>query len=63
MLQQAQISSVIDAQRELFLQKDGKLLREALTQVPAIENFATIITGIRRCGKSTLLLQVLKKKL
>ncbi|MFA5575476.1 MAG: ATP-binding protein [Brumimicrobium sp.] len=61
MLQQAQISSVIDAQRELFLQKDGKLLREALTQVPAIENFATIITGIRRCGKSTLLLQVLKK--
>lgn len=35
--------------------------REILDVVPIIENFGSIITGIRRCGKSTLMLQILKK--
>jgi hypothetical protein len=36
--------------------------RTALESIPEVENYATIITGIRRCGKSTLLLQLLQKK-
>lgn len=61
MLRIEQIQSVIDAQKLSFAQKDVKLSREFLIKVPVVKNFVTIITGLRRCGKSTLLLQVLKK--
>ncbi len=61
MLRQEQIAVVIDAQKEIFLRKKALLTREVLNEVPIVKNFATIITGIRRCGKSTLLLQVLQK--
>ena len=62
MIRQEEISSVIDAQTNVFLNKTPKVKREAFSDIPIIENFATIITGIRRCGKSTLLLQVLRDK-
>ena len=55
------ISSVIDAQKADIDKMPGGLPREILTDVPVIENFCSIITGIRRCGKSTLMLQILKK--
>lgn len=61
MLRQEEISGVIDAQKITFLQKGNEIPRNALADVPIVENFATIITGIRRCGKSTLLLQLLNK--
>lgn len=61
MLRIEQIQNVIDAQKLSFAQKDVKLSREFLIRVPVVKNFVTIITGLRRCGKSTLLLQVLKK--
>lgn len=62
MLRQEQINRVIEAQKVNFLKVNSKLKRDFLEQVPIAKNFVTIITGIRRCGKSTLLLQVLKKK-
>ena len=31
--------------------------REALADLPIERNFATVVTGVRRCGKSTLLVQ------
>lgn len=62
MITQQLISTVIDYQREHFLQKEIGITREALLSVPIASGFATIITGIRRCGKSTLLLQILKEK-
>lgn len=62
MITQQLISTVIDYQREHFLQKEIGITREALSAIPIASGFATIITGIRRCGKSTLLLQILKKK-
>ena len=55
------ISSIIDAQQEDIDKMPLGLIREILNDVPVIENFCTIITGIRRCGKSTLMLQILKK--
>lgn len=62
MYRQEQLSEIIDLQTKDFVQKSDGVVRTALPLVPQIENFATIITGIRRCGKSTLLLQLLKKK-
>lgn len=62
MITQQLISTVIDYQREHFLQKEIGITREALSSTPIASGFATIITGIRRCGKSTLLLQILKEK-
>jgi predicted AAA+ superfamily ATPase len=61
MLLQEQIAQVIDGQQELFVGQPLGVQREILPQVPCIDNFATIVTGIRRCGKSTLLLQVLRR--
>ncbi|WP_455592424.1 ATP-binding protein [Bacteroides sp.] len=62
MITQQLISSVIDYQQEYFLQKGTGIIRNIMPNVPIVNGFATIITGIRRCGKSTLLLQLLKEK-
>ncbi|MDR1222470.1 MAG: ATP-binding protein [Tannerella sp.] len=62
MFSQEQISQVIDAQKRVFLSKDGGVPRESLPDVPVLNDFTTIITGLRRCGKSTLLLQLMQKK-
>lgn len=61
MMRQEEIALVLDSQRELFLQPDEGLIRDALEEVPVADSFATIITGLRRCGKSTLLLQLLRR--
>lgn len=62
MLRQEEISAVLDAQAAIFCKKENGLTREALPAIPAIPSFATIITGIRRCGKSTLLRQLMSQK-
>ncbi|MDG1330818.1 MAG: ATP-binding protein [Crocinitomicaceae bacterium] len=62
MIRQEQIQEVLDIQNERFRNKPQQVERDTLSEVPRIESFATIITGIRRCGKSTLLLQVLKSR-
>jgi len=41
-------------------QKDG-LVRHALPQLPDIKSHALVVCGIRRCGKSTLLRQFVRK--
>jgi len=61
MKSQELIASVIDAQQSEIEKRPLGLTREIIDTVPSIENFATILTGIRRCGKSTLMLQILKK--
>jgi len=61
MIRQEEIALVIDAQKENFLTKNAGMEREALDKIPIADSFATIITGIRRCGKSTLLLQLLQR--
>ena len=61
MIRQDEIALVIDSQRETFLKQDSGFTRDALTGIPVANSFATIITGIRRCGKSTLLLQLLRR--
>ena len=62
MLRQEEIANIIDSQWADFLRAETGLQRENLLQIPVAKSFATIITGIRRSGKSTLLLQLLRQK-
>ncbi|MFZ4724846.1 MAG: ATP-binding protein [Paludibacter sp.] len=62
MYRQDQLSEIIDLQTADFVHKSMGIERTALHNIPEVDNYATIITGIRRCGKSTLLLQLLNKK-
>jgi uncharacterized protein len=62
MYRQEQLTEIIDMQTDDFVQKSTGIERDVLNNIPQIDNFATIITGIRRCGKSTVLLQLMKKK-
>lgn len=62
MITQQLIATVVDHQKDHFLQKGIEIFRDLLSHVPIASGFATIIAGIRRCGKSTLLLQILKEK-
>ncbi|MDR3268819.1 MAG: ATP-binding protein [Tannerella sp.] len=62
MLRQEEIANIIDAQWAELQKEDTGFEREILWQIPVVRSFATIITGIRRGGKSTLLLQLLRQK-
>ena len=55
-----EIESAIRAQAEEADVLAG-MPREALSDLPVARNFATIVTGVRRCGKSTLLVQWAKQ--
>ena len=55
-----EIEAAIRAQAEEADALTG-VLREALPDLPVERNFATIVTGVRRCGKSTLLVQWAKQ--
>ena len=55
------LQEVIKDQRKRILNKDKGILREALNNLNLRQGSALIISGIRRCGKSTLLKQLLDK--
>lgn len=61
MLTQKAIAEVIDSQKKYFVSKRTDLVRESLPDIPMEKGKATIITGMRRCGKCTLLLQLQKQ--
>lgn len=54
------IIAAIDAQATES-KVDGTMLRDGLSQLPSEHGFATIVTGVRRSGKSTLLQQWARK--
>ncbi|TZF85907.1 ATP-binding protein (plasmid) [Pedobacter sp. BS3] len=61
MLLESQLSEVLDSQNQSFLNKKTGLIREKLSDLTPVDNFVLIITGVRRCGKSTLLYQLMQK--
>lgn len=62
MIQQLYLQQIID-QQHLYLQsKKKEILRDQLNTLPDIDNFVLIVSGVRRCGKSTLLHQLLQEK-
>ena len=52
----SEIENVIESQTA-SLGDDLGMRRDGLSEIPVQDRFATIITGVRRCGKSTLLRQ------
>lgn len=61
MIRQEEIAVVIDSQKESLLRQEPGLSRDALSGIPVADSFATIITGMRRCGKSTIIMQLLRQ--
>ena len=59
MLTQSTIEQVIDSQKERFDQVETGLER-GMKSYDRLRKFALIITGVRRCGKSTLMQQINK---
>ncbi len=57
MLVRSVIESIIDSQKERIGNLDTGLKRD-FSDYPSLSSHALIITGIRRCGKSTLLQQI-----
>ena len=62
MLRQDQLANIVDSQKEDLLKDTSSITREKLAEVPDLDSFATLVTGIRRCGKSTLLQQLVRQK-
>lgn len=56
------LKQVIEAQKSNMLLKGIGQKREALSQLPDITSYALIVSGVRRCGKSTLLYQLLNDR-
>lgn len=62
MILQSALNQVIETQKVNLSQKDPGLKRDALATLPDLSAFALIVSGIRRCGKSTLLFQLLQER-
>ena len=59
MIQQSVLQNVIDTQKKRMLGMGTGFERELLPNIPSLQSHTLIVTGIRRCGKSTLLKQML----
>ena len=55
------LKAIVKSQREDLLSSDKSLERDALNQIRPETHLALVISGIRRCGKSTLLRQIIRK--
>lgn len=62
MLSKSDISKIWELQNETAEKSETGVPRELLADFRIPDRFAIILTGIRRCGKSTLLYQLLKQK-
>lgn len=61
MIVENEIQQVIDQQYDVLISKDSGLKRELIPATLSLSTHALIISGIRRCGKSTLLRQMIKE--
>jgi predicted AAA+ superfamily ATPase len=59
MITTSQLEEIIESQNSIIKGKNTGTKRELFDKITEVEGFASIITGIRRCGKSTLMLQML----
>ena len=62
MLLKSTIRLVVEAQKESITKLQTSLPREAFELLPELAAHVLIVSGIRRCGKSTLLFQLLRDK-
>ena len=61
MILKDKLSKVVQLQKEELRTKETGIKRELLSKIDIEVPHATILSGIRRCGKSTLLRQLMKK--
>ena len=59
MIQQSVLQRIINTQKKKMFRLGTGFQREILPGIPFLQSHALIVTGIRRCGKSTLLQQIL----
>jgi predicted AAA+ superfamily ATPase len=62
MLQQSLIQEIINVQKQKIERQAFGTERELLPVFPDTDTHVLIVSGIRRCGKSTLLVQLLKNR-
>ena len=62
MIQIEFLQRIVDQQKAAIASKDTGMERERLILLPDIRSHALIVSGIRRCGKSTLLFQLLGER-
>ncbi len=62
MITKETLKEVILLQREALDKSETGTPREEENEVTILDSFALIITGVRRCGKSTFLNQLIKKR-
>ena len=62
MLLKSAINQILTAQRKNLANRSTGLKREALNTVPDLSAYTMIVSGVRRCGKSTLLFQLLNER-
>jgi len=61
MITKEELRNIVRAQRKDILLINESIEREKLKAVRVEESFAIILSGVRRCGKSTLLRQMIQK--
>lgn len=61
-MKSSEIELVVREQTQFLLSADDGFARDLLQNLPDLSSFVLITSGIRRCGKSTLLKQFLKSK-
>lgn len=62
MIQIEFLREIVELQRVAIGAKDAGMAREQLLTLPDNKSHALIVSGIRRCGKSTLLFQLLRER-
>ena len=60
MILESVIARVVEQQQNRLLSRDHGLPRELVPATQSLSSHALIISGVRRCGKSTLLMQIMK---
>ena len=61
MILKSQMENIVDEQYKWSTRNRNEVVREQSKYIVATEGFATIVTGIRRCGKSTLMRQLMRQ--
>ena len=56
------ITKIVKSQRDAIIYRNQGVIRHDIIKIQPHQNFAIILSGIRRCGKSTLLVQMMKKE-
>src|SRR5665647_1507270 len=61
MILESVIANVVEQQEKRLLSRNTGLKRELTPSTKSLSSHALIISGIRRCGKSTLLMQMMQE--